>query len=290
MATTTSLSAQGDLENKDVKFLATNPAQESDVAKAESKAPGSPPGYKLVKVRRPDGTTATVKRKLSPEETVAAPNAQPPATEAAIKKDTTPAVGEAPKFKIVSVRKPDGSLVKVRRQLQPGEEAPPSPAAEVKKSISAVSSEKQSPEPKDAAPATTKSSTGMVVSSTEKSANGMEDAAVKEPSLEEQGAMQDALRQQEEYNRDVRSHRFKSNLLRGFGVILGSTIPALEVGDFMDGDEILSDDEFSEDDDDFYNDHHDGHEDDDDDEKTIEADGHGMFSFFIPPSKPMPSW
>ena len=76
-------------------------------AKQENPAPATqaPPGYKLIKVRKPDGTTVTVKKKLSPEELAA---------QGASKAEGSQAVAQSKadnaEYKIITVRKPDGTL------------------------------------------------------------------------------------------------------------------------------------------------------------------------------------
>jgi hypothetical protein len=240
-------------------------------------------GYKIVKVRKADGTVVTVKRKLSPGE-----EATTTAPAQGVLADTSAASpsGESLGFKIVTVRKADGTLVKVRRpntkqpeitenekvtpkQADPQHVEPSKTAADAKSIV-----EKSTPTGITSVPAVINATT-LATSTTDGSKeihaaapatvdtdkpetnNGSPDSKSADRSLA------DALAEQAIYNREKRTHRFKSSLLKGFGMAVGSALPSLELShDFEDGDEILSDDDdYSVDD----ADDHDGHADDGDD-------------------------
>jgi len=245
----------------------------------------APPGFKLVKVRKPDGTIVTVKRKLSPEEAAGTGNAVlAPAT------TTSNTSGEA--FKIVTVRQPDGTLVKVKRPVKDQEDTP---ASAPRKESNEGAAEKTTAKPltTESSPAEAKREAKEPVASGAKDAPAPADqkkddasatrtvaigssapVAAENTSAEaDQAAIQEALDEQTNFFRQRKTHQFKARLLRGVAAIAGSAVPAIEIGDhFMDGDEIISDDDWSVDEDDDHDyeddDDHDGH---DDHDNTIEA-------------------
>lgn len=268
-------------------------------------------GYKIVKVRKADGTVATVKRKVSTSEGSTRATAQD------VPADTSSASpsGETPKFKIVTVRKGDGTLVKVRRQVTKQTEvtvkenvAPEEAARERVESsqpVAGAASTLQQPGPTGissvpvvnksnpvdpsrtvanaestvvkptptviaSVPADTKSNTpsanatedpkGTSASAAVDASRSTSNDAAAEPKAD-QREHADALAEQAIYNRERRTHRFKSSLLKGFGMAVGAALPSLELShDFEDGDEILSDDDddYSVDDMDERDDHEDG--------------------------------
>ncbi|KAB5563194.1 hypothetical protein GE09DRAFT_773371 [Coniochaeta sp. 2T2.1] len=218
-----------------------------------------PAGYKLVKVRKADGTLTTVKRKLSPDEE----GSSPTSTQGAPAGKGVPSLpADTPKFKIVTVRKADGTLVKVRRPITQESEATEKeqpPSTETKASTTVTDAK-----PTEEKPATTGASSNPTVPRSANSVTSATDAA-KEATVAASSVadtdkpkaldgasnfktddreLVDALEEQAIYNRERRTHRLKSSLLRGFGMAVGSAIPSLEIShDFEDGDEILSDDD-----------------------------------------------
>lgn len=278
---------------------------------ASASTPGAPPGFKLVKVRKPDGSIVTVKRKLSPEE-AAAPSAP-------VAAQPTPALKPSAEIsKIVTVRQPDGTLIKVRRAVKNQNETPaavphgesdagagektaakplsagasqPDPTKDLKQVVASESKDVSTPLDQKAVDAPT---TRTVEKDKPAPGAGPADAVVTEANL---ASMQDALDEQKNFFRQRKRHQFKTRLLRRVAAIAGSAVPAIEIGDMMDGDEILSDDDWSvdEDDDDDHDDHDDhgnmsdaehdirhGAEDEqahatDDDDKTLEHNSNGMY-------------
>ena len=177
----------------------------------------APPGYKLVKVRKVDGTIVTVKKKLSPEELAAEnTNTTAPATIPESKTD----------YEVVVVRMPDGTLRKVKRPL--GSTRP----------IPATDGAMPPSDPN----------------------TGPKQEAEKFPS----GVDKEALHDQDLENKRQRRTRFRSALLHG---LVGS-LAAPIVSDLADGDELLSESDWSEED------SVGGHDDDVDDEG-------GCFVFFF---------
>jgi len=230
----------------------------------------APAGYKIVKVRKPDGTLATVKRKLAPgeEPTTSAPAEAAPTDNGASKTSDGP-----PKFKIVTVRKADGTLVKVRRpitnssQVAESEEKsaihgnaqPVEPSTVVAESSTAVDKSSsttaidpavvsravEAPKPTIAAANPTndpKGSHAVVPVTTDADKLKPSDDSSDFRAAERELA--GALAEQAIYNRQKRTDRLKSSLMRGFGMAVGSALPGLEIShDFEDGDEIMSDDD-----------------------------------------------
>lgn len=180
-----------------------------------------PPGYKLVKVRKADGTIATVKRKLTPEEAAAAGTT----LESIVSADT-----QANNFKIVTVRKPDGTLVKVKRAVNSELGDSPSKFTPQDTRDDAVNTSS----PSESAPRSLDTTN--------------ETATVPMSPLSDPGALGDALVEQRQYQRARKMHRFKTSLARGLGSVVAGVLPSIHVGDFHDGDEIVSDDDLSDDD------------------------------------------
>lgn len=257
-----------------------------------------PVGYKLVKVRKADGTLVTVRRKISPDEegTTSAPAQSVPANSGA-----SQASGTTPQFKIVTVRKADGTLVKVRRPIaKPSEAGENEKAAPKTTDPQKVEASTTVAEPKstvDTSPPTvvpsvlktTKSNTGAakpaddakesyaVVPSTVDADKPRANDGSSEPQIAERD-LANALAEQAIYHRQKRTHRFKSSLMRGFGMAVGSALPSLELShDFEDGDELLSDDDdYSVDDgDEDDHDHDDGGHDISDELHTSNGSDHG---------------
>ncbi|KAK1829561.1 hypothetical protein QBC39DRAFT_413233 [Podospora conica] len=207
-----------------------------------------PPGFKWVKARKPDGTFVTAKKRLTPEEleaqkkadaanppTPVAPKTDAPSTDVTPAGPTTP--DAAVQYKIITARKPDGTLVKVKRPLKPGE----------------VVNNTATTKPAPATPASPDSATATK----NETAPCDAPATALEPELS--SADKELLREQALANKKHRRGRFGTALLVGLLGVAGSTLP-----DLMDGDEIMSDTDvdFSDDDDD-----------DDDDDHNDSSDG-----------------
>lgn len=256
-----------------------------------------PPGYKYVKVRQ-DGKIVTVKRKLAPGEEVPAPVSAPGLPEVT---GASSAPVEPAQFKIVTIRKDDGTLVKVRRQVnkQPEttEKKPVTPkkaAAQNAEPTAATTIADSTPEKVTLEKATSTGTTSSRAASTSKQtdtkpntggeytiAKGFPatDAAGKSKAIEQSSApkateqeldpkvaereLADALAEQAVYHRERRTHRFKASMLKGFGMAVGAALPGMEISQhFEDDDEIIG---LSDDDDDYSVDDHDdddGHDDD----------------------------
>lgn len=218
-----------------------------------TKAP--PPGFKWVKARKPDGTFITAKKRLTPEEleaqkkaeaanpTPTAPKTDTPNTNGTPAEATTP--DAAVQYKVITARKPDGTLVKVKRPLKPGETVP---TATTKKPA-AVAPSATAPASSDSDAATKKETMSS-------------DASTAAPEPELSAADKELLREQALANKKHRRGRFGTALLVGLLGVAGSTLP-----DLMDGDEIMSDSDMdlSEDDD---------YDDDDDDDHHDPDDAH----------------
>lgn len=176
------------------------PAGPNVTPKADSHTPGTASGYKIVKIRKPDGSIITVKRPVKPE-------GPGDGASTALPAGPQDSPGAKP-FKIVTVRKADGSLVKVKRPV-PLVESSDSPA-KTGASSEASHGTGNSPSP-----------------------------ATNQPS-------QDELDDQMANRRARKMHRFKSSLTRGLATAIASAIPSIDITEgFHDGDEILSDGELS---------------------------------------------
>lgn len=279
--------------------------------------PNAPLGFKFVKVRKDDGTIITVKRKLTADEL-------PPENSASTIMTIAPsATKPGAEFKIVTVRKPDGTLIKVRRPIKKedvpaegskGSLAQNKPVSETRE----VTTESSTPDPapeakpkdknvlpeKDSIPAQplvreTKGSVLEEKPSQDKPTTVPKALTeTKEPTAVPEST-QEALEAQKAHFRDGKRHRFKTTLLRGIAVVAGTAVPAIEIGDLMDGDEVLSDDDWSIDEDHDHDHHGDdddvaheqqadydhGHSFDDDDSKTLEHSGGGTCPIFSPNRK-----
>jgi hypothetical protein len=283
----------------------------------------APVGYKIVKVRKADGTLATVKRKLSPgEESTATVTTQVTIADTA----TSSTPNATPDFKIVTVRKADGTLVKVRRPVtQPSggtknekatlkrpdasivdpspattdpEPARDKPATAATPAVAASIPGEAKPATADAAstaPSDKKDSQAVVPITASSDRSVANNAAITPETKADERELVDALAEQAVNHRERRTHRFKSTLLRGFGMAVGSAIPSLEISnDFEDGDEIMSDDDdWSVDDGDDDDKSHNGDDDEISDElhasntadhgTAREVDNSGMYSAALEP-------
>lgn len=177
---------------------AIEPTVPSVNPQAEPTTIGTATAYKLVKVRKADGSVVTVKRPVKHEE---------PVVDSGSALDAGPQGSpESKPFKIVTVRKADGSLVKVKRPVPLGESSGGPSTAE--------------------APG--------------------EASLAPENSTNKNQASQNELDDQMANRRARKMHRFKSSLTRGLATVIASAIPSIDIADgFHDGDEILSDGELS---------------------------------------------
>lgn len=192
--------------------MASTPAGNTPATTTGSVSAQPPPGFKLIKVRKPDGTIVTVKKKLTPEELEKQQHAQAAPTPAA----TTDATEKkATEFKIITVRMPDGTLAKVKRPIQPDEA----------EKLAAAPAQTPTSKPEDPNKETP------------------DECTTKTP---DEIA---ALREQQLASKHHRRSRFKHALLFGFIGAAGATLP-----DLVDGDEMVSDSDFSDDE---FDEHHD---------------------------------
>jgi len=179
----------------------------------------APPGYKLIRVRKADGSVVTVKKKLSPEELAAEKETAAPKPRGVAKgangtqtanggtADATSAESKPAAYKVVVVRMPDGTLGKVKRPVT----ATDSVAAAVA-SAPALSDPKTNPK--------------------------------QEPEKEPTDEVKAALHDQHLDNKRQRRVRFKNTLLHG----LAGSLAAPILSDLADGDELLSESDWSEED------------------------------------------
>ncbi|KAH8646878.1 hypothetical protein BX600DRAFT_443848 [Xylariales sp. PMI_506] len=229
---------------------------------------GPPPGYKLVKRRKEDGTIITMMRKMTPEELEAA--GQSASTAAPAATDAKPA-----KYKIVTVRDANGTLLRVKRPIQPSENSPKSePAGASDKTSDKSAATDAVPEPKSpSAFSWTASTVGKG------SGNDSEPASPTVAKSSESTEPVDISRSLSEQKNDFRQRRMsrlRRSLLMGFSTVVGSSVSHLDfdshhhkgddgnLGDIKDGDIIDSDQSWS--DDDFEHDDHDHHDGDHADE------------------------
>ncbi|OIW25465.1 hypothetical protein CONLIGDRAFT_648490 [Coniochaeta ligniaria NRRL 30616] len=230
--------------------------------------PNPPPGYKLVKVRKPDGSIVTVRRKLTGEEAAAAGASATPQTAS-----TSKPSGET--STIVTVRQPDGTLVKVRRAVKKEDETPTAAPRSVldegaannttgklqstepnQSDVNKGVKEAMASGPKDTStPPAPKEADAPATHDVEKGTTALPTGPAEPVTADaNQAGMQDALDEQKNFFRQRKRHQFKTGLLRGVAAIAGSAVPAIEIGDFMDGDEMLSDDDWSVDEDEDHDD------------------------------------
>lgn len=229
-----------------------------------------PPGYKLVRRRKEDGTMITVLRKMTPEE-----------LEAAGQKEPITAPNEGVLYKVVTVRNTDGSYIRVKRPIKSLEDA----SSTATTTVSASSTQASTP--------TEKSATDSI--HTEANAKEQRKSDVKmspvtgvtaKKSLDRETApvaraqgnnidIEAALAEQKAFFRTQRAFKYKQSLIRGLGTIAGSAVGHMDFDysndsnnsyeghsgshDIEDGDIIDSDNDWS--DDDMDDDHHDdGHD------------------------------
>lgn len=205
-----------------------------------------PPGFKWITAKKPDGNFVTAKKRLTPAELEAQKKAEAetPAPNAAPATDSASTVGStkpdaAVQYKVFTARKPDGTLVKVKRPLRP---------AEVSSNTSA------STNPPVATPASPTTAASDSATATKDAAPSDATPAAPEPEPELSASDKALLREQALANKKHRRGRFGTALLVGLLGVAGSTIP-----DLMDGDEIMSDSDWD------FSDGDDGDDDEDDD-------------------------
>ena len=166
-----------------------------------------PPGFKFVKVKKPDGTVVTVKKPLTAEEIAAA--AQKSATDG--------------QFEIVTVKKPDGTLAKVRRPIRPSAESKVAsatttttkPAPQPPSTIQTADA-KTSPVPVPAKTTTTTiTHKAAAVQNPKSAAAPTPTTDAIEPAKTQTSDYQAALRAQEEYQKKQSRHKFKNALRAG---------------------------------------------------------------------------
>lgn len=227
----------------------------SNIAK---RAPGPPPGYKLIKRRKEDGTSITIMRKMTPEEITMAEQKSPA--------KLNPVAQEKVAYKIITVRDSDGALIRVKRPIKPETSTlTPSPHIEKTKDNTlnpvswqgdgVLSPPIKGPELKSPAMSSFSNDT---VPETPKAAEAGS-PVIKENPID----MEETLQQQKEEYRRRRTQKFRSSLIRGLGTMLGSSIGHLDLdidddfhhshepaGDIEDGDIIDSDQSWSDDDND----------------------------------------
>lgn len=172
------------------------PSKPTGSEHASNSAFRAPPGYKLIKVRKADGTIITVKKKLSPGEYTDQHKDKPDET-----------TNSGIEYKIVTVRMPNGSLAKVKRPIKPGTDA-----------------ESQDTTPHGQHPTTVKCEVTVESETNEQVGN---------------------LKGQDINRKRQRRARFKTTLVHG---LVGAATAYLP--DLVDGDELVSDSEISDDDED----------------------------------------
>jgi hypothetical protein len=173
-----------------------------------------PPGYKFVRLPRPDGTFCTVQRPLSPED-LAAQEAKKKKNEASKsvatqKSDITSKVSTSPK---TTTPTKDTSTTSPRSPSAIHESSLNSPDDKAKKSQGAADSAEAPMSP---------------------------------------GKLKGALEEQAIRNREKRYRRFKRSIFGGLASVVGYAMPTIEIGDeFQDGDTIVNHVDDPSDDDDF---------------------------------------
>lgn len=256
----------------------SSPVQFTSMSVSMSPKPaGVPPGYKLIKRRKEDGTFITVMRKMSPQELEVAEH-----TGSGGQGDQTTPVpnfvaSQGVKYRIVTVRDSNGALIRVKRPIKPEDASSTLPPSSPDKGTS----ESKAVKPNTDAPSSSTDGTPSKSSETSPSSDNKAAGVTRAPEgdlavvQEESIDKAAALAQQKEFYRQKRMHRMKGSLLRGFGTVLGSSIGHMDfdddhhgsheaAGDIEDGDIIDSDQSWSDDDDDDHggndNDHDDGDE------------------------------
>lgn len=180
-----------------------------------------PPGFKFVKVRKPDGTIVTVKRKLSPEEQAAQEATVNESSESSTSK-TKPSQNETAK----------------------------SPTA-VSPTKTTVTSSQASPTHSPTSPSTsTATATRSVDNNDAQQAEQEAASGITQADLDEQAAR----------FREKRMSRFKNGMIRGLANVVAHSLPSIDIGDWHHDDEEVdigdSDSDIDMDDDD--HDDHDG--------------------------------
>jgi hypothetical protein len=253
----------GDTDSTAKKQIPVPKKREATVPNSTNK-PAPLPGYKLVMIRREDGSEATVMRKMTPTEL--AVNEQRGLLPTALESG----VG----YKIVTVRNKDGGYIKVKRPIKSAESREDSQTAEtssneaistaikVTEAVLETNSKDQSPQ------------ADISSNMPDDGAERLAEVRLAQPSKAADGSpdMDAAMSRQKEYFRRRRMQKFKGSLIRGFGTVLGSSVghsdfyghhDSDQVGrghfdDIQDGDIIDSDQDWSDEDPDDNGDDH-GH-------------------------------
>jgi len=257
---------------------APDPASAIEASKVEPPKrkgiPKAPPGYKIVKYRKDDGTECYAKKKLTPDELAATTNKPIEGTAASSAEATASATQAADGVASAAKAPPKAKKTK----------AAPTKAADGATTSKAVKGSAESQGSKGLS--TSKSDAEAVARGPPEEGSGGAAALSQEE-------VQRALEEQQQHFREKRLHRFKQSFLTGALRIAGSAIPALEIsghhgdGHHGDGDndgddgdlDSLSDFDHDDDDDDHHgsgggsDEHHDGGDDHDHGDRDLDADG-----------------
>lgn len=245
----------------------TSPINQSGVSSnSAQRAFGPPPGYKLIKRRKEDGTFITVARKMTPEELEMAAQ-KAPASETGCGTASMSSTGkEGTAYKIITVRDSDGAVIRVKRPVKAERPAcTTSSPAEKANGVALESADRHENTAQSTAvhdsefKSPTMSAFADVIASGAAKATDTVSPVVKERPIDSEAAI---LQQKETYRRK-RMQKFRGSMIRGFGTVLGSSIGHLDLtaddefyhshepaGDIQDGDIIDSDQSWSDDDED----------------------------------------
>lgn len=235
-------------------------------SKTAKRASGPPPGYKLIKRRKEDGTFITIARKMTPEELETTLPKKPAITPDFATSDIDSRNQEGIAYNIITVRDSDGALIRVKRPIKAGYQTctPSSPAGTTRGVAMASTDRQEEPAQSQSIPNSELKSPEMsafvsVIASEAAQAADSAGSVTKEKPIDTEAA----LLQQKETHRQKRMQKFRGSLIRGFGAILGSSTGHLDLnmddnfqhshelaGDIEDGDIIDSDQSWSDDDDD----------------------------------------
>ncbi len=196
--------------------VTNNGKQATPSASAPATVARPPPGFKFVKVKKPDGTIVTVKKPLTAEEIAAV-----------AKKSATDA-----QFEVVTVKKPDGTLAKVRRPIRPSAESKiastttttTKPATQPPPAIQTVDAKKSNvPVPVPANTTTTPQKAAAVQNAKSAAAPTPKTDAI-EPAKTQTSDYQAALRAQKEYQKKQSRQKFKNALRAGLVKTVASAV------------------------------------------------------------------
>ncbi|KAK0716359.1 hypothetical protein B0H67DRAFT_610877 [Lasiosphaeris hirsuta] len=191
----------------------------------------APPGYKFIKVRKPDGAIVTVKKKLSPKELEDQQQLKTQSQAGAPKTDAaaTEAKKDGVEYKLITVRMPDGTLAKVKR-----------PASKT----GAGSTEKPTSHAAPAAAASTGFDHPLAVTASRREPDAVLITTTTAPENPLTAEEKKALREQDLHNKQQRRVRFQAALLFGLVGAADTVLP-----DLVDGDEIMPESDLSDDED-----------------------------------------